>query len=102
MTADLIEPFIEKPHGIGNGVQKLYRFDNGYGASVVRFTFAFGVDSYGADQGLWEMAVIRWNGDDYELTYDTPVTSGIEGWLSDDDVQEKLRAIRQLTVSDAD
>lgn len=42
------KPKIERTHPLG-GIQ---RFDNGYGASVVRFTY-----SYGFEQGLWELAV---------------------------------------------
>lgn len=103
MTAP-ITPLIEKPHLAGSGTQKLYRFDNGYGASVVRFTLLGGLGgSYGASEGLWEMAVLQWKGDDdYELTYDTPITEDVIGWLSDEEVEEKLRAIRDLpAVSDA-
>lgn len=45
------EPKIDRPHPLG-GIQRIYHFDNGYGASVVRFTY-----SYGFEQGLWELAV---------------------------------------------
>ena len=42
------EPKIERTHTLG-GIQ---RFDNGYGASVVQFTYS---DEF--KQGLWELAV---------------------------------------------
>jgi len=81
--------------GVGNGEQKLYRFDNGYGASVVRFD-----GSYGAESGLWELAVLEYGkGDHYELTYDTPITDDVVGYLTDDEVQDYLRRIRALPSS---
>ena len=36
------------------GIQRIYKFDNGYGASVVKHKY-----SYGGDKGLWELAVIE-------------------------------------------
>jgi hypothetical protein len=77
--------------GDQSGTQKIYRFDNGYGASVVR-----GFGTYGAESGLWELAVIHWRGNAWEITYDTPVTDDVIGWLSDEDVEEKLREISEL------
>lgn len=85
------------PAGMG-GVQKLYRFPNGYGASVIRTAF-----SYGGPEGKWELAVIKWNAetdadidDRYDLTYDTPITSDVEGRLEWLEVEELLERIRNL------
>jgi hypothetical protein len=69
------------------GKRSRVHFDNGYGASVVSHTF-----SYGGAQGLYEIAVLR--GDD--LVYDTPITSDVVGFLSEDDVTEVLKQIQQL------
>ena len=63
-------------------------FDNGYGASVV-----VGPHTYGGEDGLYELAVLDSNG---ELTYETPVTSDVEGWLSEDDVTKLLEQIQKL------
>ena len=63
-------------------------FDNGYGASVV-----VGPYTYGGEDGLYELAVLDSNG---ELTYETPVTSDVEGWLSEDDVTKLLEQIQKL------
>lgn len=98
---ETIQPIVEKPHGTFNGVQKLYRFDNGYGASVVRFTTPYGAGSYGAESGLWEMAVIRWTSDgntgrDFTIDYDTGITDDVLGHLDEDEVQEYLAKIRDL------
>lgn len=83
--------------GNTSGVQHLYRFANGYGASQIR-----GWGTHGAAEGRWELAVIRWTGDGFDLVYDTPVADDVIGWLSEEDVQEKLRAIRALPAPQAE
>lgn len=74
--------------------QKLYRFENGYGASVV-----IGKMSYGGDRGFFELAVIKF--DDavcggYDLDYITPITDDVEGWLTQKDVDKLLKRIKAL------
>ena len=68
--------------------QKIYKFPNGYGASVV---CNFG--TYGAKDGLFEVAVLDSNG---EITYDTPVASDVIGWLDFADVTDILNKIKAL------
>jgi len=63
-------------------------FDNGYGASVV-----IGPYTYGGEDGLYELAVLDSNG---KLTYDTPVTDDVEGYLSEEQVTDLLIKIQQL------
>ena len=77
-----------KPHPHVDGVISRIVFDNGFGASVVKHDF-----SYGGKDGLYELAVIDTKGD---LTYSTPVTSDVEGYLSEDDVTKLLEQIQQL------
>lgn len=97
-----IEPISEKPHAVGTGVQRLYRFDNGYGASVVQFMLPgySGLDpmagSYGADA---ELAVIQWTGANFHLTYETPITEDVIGWLDLLEVHDYLRQIRDLPAA---
>lgn len=89
-------PVAERPVPHLHGEQKIYRFPNGYGASVVRHSY-----SYGSERGLWELAVVTFNGTDHyniTLEYSTPVTSDVEGCLSDDDVQRLLKEISELPV----
>ena len=71
------------------GTQDLYRFPNGYGASVIRSKY-----SYGGDQGLFELAVTDNGG--HHLIYTTPVTSDVVGYLSADEVQQYLDQIAAL------
>ena len=63
-------------------------FDNGYGASVI-----IGPHTYGGEDGLYELGVL---GKDKKLTYDTPVTDDVEGYLSEDDVTKLLEQIQKL------
>jgi hypothetical protein len=69
------------------GIQARMVFENGYGASVVRHNF-----SYGGKDGLYELAVIK----DDNLCYSTPITTDVEGYLSEDEVSELLKQIQEL------
>ena len=69
-------------------MQKIYKFPNGYGASVVCSPY-----SYGGDMGLWEIAVFDKEGN---LTYETPITDDVIGHLNDDEVIEVLNKIKEL------
>jgi hypothetical protein len=63
-------------------------FDNGYGASVI-----IGPHTYGGEDGLYELAVL---GKDKKLTYDTPVTDDVEGYLTEEAVTKLLEQIQKL------
>jgi hypothetical protein len=68
-------------------VQARATFPNGYSASVIRTCF-----SYGGDQGLYELAVLHGG----QLVYDTPVTSDVEGSLTEADVERLLAQVEAL------
>ena len=73
-------------------IQKLYRFEgNNYGASVIQGSF-----TYGYKEGLWELAVIKFNGEDWHLCMDTPITDDVIGYLTEKQVQDLLGKIDQL------
>ena len=76
-----------KTHQQG-GIQKVYTFRNGWGASVVMFP-----GSYGFEKGLWELAVLDANG---EITYDTPITNDVIGHLDDTMAGIILERIKKL------
>ena len=81
--------FKEHPRGaVYGGIISRIIFDNGYGATVVQ-----GPHSYGGSDGLYELAVV---GKDDEICYDTPVTSDVEGYLSETQVTDLLIKIQQL------
>lgn len=76
-----------KAHGLGDGVHATISFENGYGASVVKTAW-----SYGGDQGLYELAVL-FEGD---ITYNTPITDDVLGYLKEEEVTEFLYQIQEL------
>lgn len=65
-----------------------FKFENGYGASVIKH---FG--SYGYKDDLFELAVLDKNGN---LCYDTPITNDVIGYLTNEEVLEYLERIRRL------
>lgn len=70
--------------------QKQYYYSNGYGANV-----AWHKGSYGAGEGLFEVAVLDASG---SIVYDTPVTSDVCGFLNFGEVADILQRIRNLPV----
>lgn len=65
------------------GVQHVYTFKNGYGASVVKHKF-----SYGGNKGRWELALMK----DGELFYNGDFPD-VVGHLLDPDVDRWLKHI---------
>ena len=78
--------FVAHPSHI-EGVQARITFENGYGASVVKSPY-----TYGGDKGLYELAVFK-NG---EITYATPITDDVIGYLRPEDVTDVMTKIQQL------
>lgn len=77
-----------------DGVQKIYVFENGYGASVVQHK-----GSYGGDQGLWELAVITFpteNREEFKLNYTTPITEDVVGFLKWKEALKIMEDIKKL------
>ena len=75
----------------GIGVIARINFDNGYGASVVKSVY-----SYGGNQDLYELAVIK----DDAICYDTPITDDVIGYLTEDDVTKYLGQIQELKIKE--
>ena len=75
---------------LNGGTQTVHRFENGYGASVIRGQRATG--------GL-EVVVLKFSGPtptDYSLCYDTEITDDVLGYLSEDEVAEILEQIENM------
>lgn len=70
------------------GVQYLFKFDNGLGASVIRHR-----GSYGNELGLWELAAIVWDNDIEWDFYHNDFYEDVKGWLTEDDVDDHLHQI---------
>jgi len=75
------------PSTYADGVHAIVTFDNGYGASVVKTD-----RSYGGKEGLYELAVLF----DGLISYDTPITNDVIGFLTEDEVTELLQKIEDL------
>ena len=76
-----------RPHRM-DGVQSIMMFDNGYGVSVVKTSF-----SYGGKRGQYELAVLD-SGEN--ITYNTPVTSDVLGYLSEKEVTRYMIEVQKL------
>lgn len=78
---------------LNGGSQQLHRFENNYGASVIRGgSYAYG--------GL-EMAVLRFHseGEGFDICYDTPITDDVIGYLEEDQLNKLLADIEALVKS---
>jgi hypothetical protein len=80
-----------QPHSIGTGVQAIQFFDNGYGVSVVKF-----YGSYGYEQGLYELAVLKGVDEDYQICYDTPITDDVLGYQTPEEIEQLLEKVESL------
>ena len=80
--------FIKLDDGFMKGVQCRMMFENGFGVSVVSHTY-----SYGGKDGLFEVAVLDADGD---LTYNTPVTNDVVGYLNPDEVTDIMEEVQKL------
>jgi hypothetical protein len=80
------------PHGnIPDGIAARHFFPNGYGVSVVQFP-----GSYGYEEGLYEVAIIKGLEEDWEICYDTPITDDIIGYQSIEDIDNLLSQVQSL------
>jgi len=79
-------PINDAPFMVGKKARM--HFDNGYGVSVVSHSY-----SYGGRDGLYEVAVLD---SDDNLTYDTPVTNDVIGYLTEEDVTDVMKQVQDL------
>ena len=83
----VMDGFQEKKQ-IHDGDQWLFKYDNGYGASVVQHS-----GSYGGKNGLYEIAVLDSDG---EMSYTTPITDDVIGYADEVKLYETLDRIKSL------
>jgi hypothetical protein len=80
------------PHGnMPDGIAARHFFPNGYGVSVVQFP-----GSYGYEEGLYEVAILKGLEEDWEICYDTPITDDIIGYQSVEDIDNLLSQVESL------
>lgn len=79
---------------LGEVYDHRFMFENGYGASVIKHR-----GSYGYEEDKFELAVLVLNSDGTDsLCYDTPIADDVIGWLTNDEVLELLKKIKNLEV----
>ena len=78
----------DNERALNGGVQLRYKFANGRGASVICHSF-----SYGAERGLWEVAVTD---GEWRIDYSTPLTDDVIGNQTAAQVDEILTQIEAL------
>lgn len=84
-----------KPHrGLSNTECAALFFGNGYGVSVIR-----GPLTYGGDKGLYELGVVEGKEGKYSLTYATPITDDVLGYLTEQDVSDAMAKVAALEAS---
>jgi hypothetical protein len=76
-----------------SGIYCRIQFDNGFGASIVKHQY-----SYGGGDGLYEIAVLDSAG---EITYTSPITDDVLGYLSEEDVERHVNEIKNLEPNEA-
>jgi hypothetical protein len=100
-----------KPHTTGEGLMGKIFFHNGYGISVVRFKMpsmpstalifrsegTYG--SYTSNETEWEIAVLKGDKKDAEITYDTPITDDVIGYLTETEVTDIMKQIQELPIN---
>jgi hypothetical protein len=79
--------FKTNPMGEEFGFTSRTKFKNGYEASVVKSEY-----SYGGRDGLYELAVFK----DGEITYDSPITDDVIGYLTEQEVTDTFIKIQEL------
>lgn len=79
--------------GLSDSIHYIFRFENGYGASVIK-----NLASYGHEDDLWELAVIVFekDSDNYEIVYDTDITYEVVGYQTDEEIRNLLGRIKKL------
>ena len=66
--------------------QTIITFPNGYGVSFISPEYSFGL----------EAAILTYEGDDWTITYDTPITDDVVRFLDDEDILPLLEDVSKL------
>lgn len=88
MIPESLKKFVILEHEINDGTQVIFKFSNGFGASVI-----CGPSTYGGAEGLYEIAVLDATG---EISYLTGITDDVIGWLTSSDVKDVLESVQAL------
>lgn len=75
--------YISKQREFLGGLQIIFKFPNGYGASVIHHNYSYDL----------ELAVLDSTG---HITYDTPITDDVLGYLDDASLEQALIDVMSL------
>jgi hypothetical protein len=89
LTLDNLE-WETHPNDMGSRLTRFF-FPNGYGASIV-----FGSTFYSNGIDTYELAVLKGDENSWDLTYDTPITGDVLGYLTEQEVLTILNEIKRL------
>jgi len=81
--SNITKNYTVERNDIHDGRQIIYRFPNGYGASVVEHSFSYGL----------EIAVLD---SDDKITYDTPITDDVIGHNTPESAAKIITQISKL------
>lgn len=95
MTISTFDELSFAPARSGGVIARAF-WPNGYGVSVICTPY-----SYGGESGLYELAVLAGTEADFDLTYDTPITSDVEGHLTTDAVTGLIQQVAALPPREA-
>lgn len=76
---------------IFGGIRYSKFFENGYGVSIICNQY-----SYGASRGLWELAVIKGDDNNWDICYDTSITNDVLGYLTESEVNDYCKEVSEL------
>lgn len=92
LVTENLKQFVEIEREVNGGTQLVFKFPNNRGASIVQHSF-----SYGTEEGLFELAVIKWNGDiEWNLDYSTEITDDVLGSLTAEECMDYSNKIKEL------
>lgn len=83
------EQFLHKYNINSYDKQWIFKFPNNYGASVVKH-----YGTYGFDDDLFELAMIKFKGDDWHIAYTELTDHNVVGYLNNEEVMEYLERIK--------
>ena len=85
------DDIVFKPHPVGEGVQGKIFFPGGYGISVVRFKLYGMSGSYTSnDVEDYEVAILKGDENNWDICYDTHLTSNVLGYQTKEDINKIL------------
>jgi hypothetical protein len=88
---------VERPHlNIPDATQRIYKFPNNYGASIV-WGGSLQTAIRGNADSPYELAVIRFvDEEDYYLDYTTPLGNDVFRHLNEEQIRDLLKQIKNL------